>query len=161
MPFAEQNNYRIFTSIVFAQRREEGSLSSKQYVCANQVNESLYSSRFSLFFFWICLCPCFFFIFFLIFFHCLCLLFLFLGMSLSLSMCFFFIFMDCLCLCLCLCEKLTFSFQTGSDLHTACYINDKGDKVKKFLANPNVKLIQMEWVQCKTRQIKKINLRSG
>ena len=69
--------------------------------------------------------------------------------------------MDCLCLCLCLCEKLTFSFQTGSDLHTACYINDKGDKVKKFLANPNVKLIQMEWVQCKTRQIKKINLRSG
>ena len=86
---------------------------------------------------------------FLYFFVCLRLLFLFLGMSFSMSMSFFFllsgsvfvfvyaffyIFRDCLCLCLCLCEKLSFSFQTGSDLHTACYINDKGDKVKKFLA---------------------------
>ena len=48
---------------------------------------------------------------------------------------------DCLCLCLCVCEKLSFSFQTGSDLHTACYINDKGDKVKKFVAK--AKQIQM------------------
>ena len=145
VPFAEQNNYSTFTSIVFPQRREEGSLSSKQYVCANQVNESLYSFRLSLFIFWVCLYP--------------------LSMSLfpylSICLSFLFIFRDCHCLCLCLCKKLSFSFQTGSDLHTACYINDKGDKVKKFLANPNVKLIQMEWVQCKTRQIKKINLRSG